>query len=69
MSGSMQIESLWYFNSKFDPEWQPRFAVYDTAGNIVPIAFAIARAESWWELPLLGRFLMPSPTTERVDVP
>ncbi|MEY2417607.1 MAG: lysyl-tRNA synthetase, class [Actinomycetota bacterium] len=67
MSGSMQIESLWYFNSKFDPEWQPRFAVYDTAGNIVPIAFAIARAESWWELPVLGRFLMPSPTTERIE--
>jgi lysylphosphatidylglycerol synthetase-like protein (DUF2156 family) len=67
MSGSMQIESLWYFNSKFDPEWVPRFAVYDTAGNIVPIAFAIARAESWWELPLLGRFLMPSAATQRVD--
>jgi lysylphosphatidylglycerol synthetase-like protein (DUF2156 family) len=67
MSGSMQIESLWYFNAKFDPEWQPRFAVYDTAGNIVRVAFAIARAESWWELPLLGRFLMPAPTPERVD--
>jgi lysylphosphatidylglycerol synthetase-like protein (DUF2156 family) len=67
MSGSMQIESLWYFNAKFDPEWVPRFAVYDTALNIVPIAFAIARAESWWELPLLGRFLMPGAPTERVD--
>ena len=67
MSGSMQIESLWYFNAKFDPEWQPRFAVYDTAGNIVPVAFAIARAESLWELPVLGRFLMPTPAGDRVD--
>ena len=25
----------------------------------VPVAFAVARAESFWELPLLGRFLMP----------
>lgn len=59
MSGSMQIESLWKFNAKFDPDWQPRYAVYDTVGNIVPIAFAIARAESFWELPVIGRFLMP----------
>lgn len=59
MSGSMQIESLWKFNAKFDPDWQPRYAVYDTVGNIVPVAFAIARAESFWELPVIGRFLMP----------
>jgi lysylphosphatidylglycerol synthetase-like protein (DUF2156 family) len=67
MSGSMQIESLWRFNAKFDPEWQPRFAVYDTVGNIVPVAFAIARAESFWELPLLGRFLVPPALVDRVD--
>ena len=29
MSASMQIESLWYFNAKYDPSWHPRFAVYD----------------------------------------
>ena len=27
---SMQIESLWRFNAKFDPDWQPRYAVYDS---------------------------------------
>ncbi|MEY2399050.1 MAG: lysyl-tRNA synthetase, class [Actinomycetota bacterium] len=68
MSGSMQIESLWRFNAKFDPEWVPRYAVYDTVGNIVPVAFAIARAESFWELPLIGRFLVPPTPTERADV-
>ena len=67
MSGSMQIESLWKFNAKFDPEWHPRYGVYDTAGNIVPVAFAIARAESFWELPVLGRFLMPPTPVDRVD--
>jgi lysylphosphatidylglycerol synthetase-like protein (DUF2156 family) len=59
MSGSMQIESLWRFNAKFDPEWLPRYAVYDSPEHIVPVAFAIARAESFWELPLVGRFLVP----------
>jgi len=60
MSGSMQIESLWKFNAKFDPRWQPRFLVYDAAEHLLPIAMAMARAESFWELPLVGRFLVPS---------
>ncbi|MGE3622148.1 MAG: bifunctional lysylphosphatidylglycerol flippase/synthetase MprF [Acidimicrobiia bacterium] len=57
MSSSMQIESLWRFNAKFDPLWQPRYVVYDTVEHLVPTAFAIARAESFWELPLVGRLL------------
>ncbi len=69
MGDSMQIESLWRFNAKFDPDWQPRYALYDTVGNIVPIAFAIARAESWWELPLIGRFLVPPAPTEVASRP
>jgi lysylphosphatidylglycerol synthetase-like protein (DUF2156 family) len=60
MSGSMQIESLWKFNAKFDPQWQPRFLVYDAAEHLLPIAVAMARAESFWELPVIGRFLTPS---------
>jgi lysylphosphatidylglycerol synthetase-like protein (DUF2156 family) len=59
MSGSMQIESLWRFNAKFDPEWASRHVVYDAPEHIVPVAFAIARAESFWELPVIGRFLVP----------
>lgn len=59
MSGSMQIESLWKFNAKFDPDWLPRYAVYDSPEHVVPVALAIARAESFWELPLIGRFLVP----------
>jgi lysylphosphatidylglycerol synthetase-like protein (DUF2156 family) len=60
MSGSMQIESLWRFNAKFDPDWQPRYAVYDSPEHALPAALAVARAESFWELPLIGRFLVPS---------
>lgn len=60
MSGPMQIESLWRFNAKFDPDWQPRYAVYDAPEHALPAALAVARAESFWELPIIGRFLVPS---------
>ena len=65
MSGSMQIESLWKFNAKFDPRWQPRFLVYDAAEHLLPIALAMARAESFWELPVIGRFLTPAGSGEQ----
>jgi lysylphosphatidylglycerol synthetase-like protein (DUF2156 family) len=60
MGDSMQIESLWRFNAKFDPDWQPRYAIYDAPENMPAVALAIARAESFWELPVIGRFLVPS---------
>ena len=60
MGGSMQIESLWKFNAKFDPDWLARYAIYDSPEHLLDVAVAIARAESFWELPLVGRFLMPS---------
>ena len=28
-SDSMQIESLWNFNKKYDPQWRPRYSVAD----------------------------------------
>ena len=59
MGDSMQIESLWKFNAKFDPEWQPRYAIYDAPENMIAVAIAVARAESFWELPVIGRFLVP----------
>jgi lysylphosphatidylglycerol synthetase-like protein (DUF2156 family) len=59
LSGSMQIESLWKYNAKFGPTWQPRYAVYDAPENIVPAALAVAKAESFWELPVIGRFMVP----------
>lgn len=60
LSGSMQIESLWRFNAKFDPAWQPRYLVYDAPEHLLPVAMAVARAESFWELPVVGRFLTPA---------
>lgn len=60
LSDSMQIESLWRFTAKYDPDWQPRYAVYDGPEHVLPGAIAVARAESFWELPVIGRFLKPA---------
>ena len=35
MSDSMQIESLWTFNEKFQPEWHPRYACYDSPEHLL----------------------------------
>jgi lysylphosphatidylglycerol synthetase-like protein (DUF2156 family) len=61
LSESMQIETLWRFTTKYGPQWLPRYAVYDALEHVLPAALAVARAESIWELPLVGRFLVPSP--------
>jgi lysylphosphatidylglycerol synthetase-like protein (DUF2156 family) len=69
MGGSMQIESLWKFNAKFEPDWQPRYAIYDSPEHAVTSALAIAKAESFWELPLIGRFLVPTTETPGTPAP
>jgi lysylphosphatidylglycerol synthetase-like protein (DUF2156 family)/UDP-2,3-diacylglucosamine pyrophosphatase LpxH len=73
MSDSMQIESLWRYNEKFDPDWVPRYACYDSVEHLPSAAAALAKAESWWEIPVVGRFFVPAevkddkkqPDTER----
>ena len=40
---SMQIESLWKYNAKFDPDWHPRYAVYDSLESFLPAALAVAK--------------------------
>jgi lysylphosphatidylglycerol synthetase-like protein (DUF2156 family) len=57
LSRSMQIESLWRFTAKYEPTWVARHVVYDRASDLPAIALAIARAESFVELPFLGRLL------------
>jgi lysylphosphatidylglycerol synthetase-like protein (DUF2156 family)/UDP-2,3-diacylglucosamine pyrophosphatase LpxH len=59
MSDSMQIESLWKYNDKFDPDWVPRYACYDSPEHMLASAAALAKAESWWEIPVIGRFFQP----------
>jgi len=57
MSSFAQIESLWLFNAKYGPDWLPRYVVFDTPEHLVPVVMAIFRAESLWEIPVLGRLL------------
>jgi lysyl-tRNA synthetase class 2 len=53
-----QIESLWRFNAKFQPIWEPRYVCYPTARDIPRIAVAALEAEAFivWPRPSL-RFL------------
>ena len=57
LSSFAQIESLWLFNAKYSPNWLPRYVVFDTAEHLVPVVMAIFRAESLWEIPVLGKLL------------
>jgi lysylphosphatidylglycerol synthetase-like protein (DUF2156 family) len=57
---SMQIESLWTFNEKFQPEWHPRYAAYDSPEHMLSASIAVARAESFFDIPLIGRFFKPA---------
>ena len=53
-----QIESLYRFNAKFQPSWEPRFICYPAVRDIPRIAVAALEAEAFiaWPLPRL-RFL------------
>jgi len=60
MSGVLQIESLWRFNAKYEPGWLPRYVVYDSLEQLAPALVSILRAESMSDMPVVGRFLVPS---------
>jgi lysylphosphatidylglycerol synthetase-like protein (DUF2156 family) len=57
LSGVLQIETLWKFNAKYEPRWLPRYIVFDSAEQFVPVTVQIMRAESLTEVPVLGRLL------------
>ena len=57
LTGKAQVESLWRFNSKYDPAWVPRYVVLDSLDQVVLQGFAMADAEGVGELPFVGRFL------------
>ncbi len=62
LSGILPLETLWSFNSKYQPSWLPRHLVYPAAESFVPVVAATLRAESITELPVLGRFLANDPS-------
>jgi len=48
-----QIESLYKFNAKFSPVWQPRFFVFPSTKDAPRIALAALEAEAFLTLPRL----------------
>ncbi|MEU0667616.1 phosphatidylglycerol lysyltransferase domain-containing protein [Streptomyces lavendulocolor] len=50
LSRWFQIESLYKFNAKFQPRWEPRFVVYRNARDLPRIGFAAMQAEGFVDL-------------------
>ncbi|MFI1971603.1 hypothetical protein BLA24_16565 [Streptomyces cinnamoneus] len=55
LSRWFQIESLYKFNEKFRPRWEPRFVVFPNNRDLPRIGFAMMQAEGFLELPRLLR--------------
>lgn len=47
LSRWFQIESLYRFNAKFRPSWEPRFLLYPAARDLPRIGIAALRAEAF----------------------
>jgi len=41
------MESLYRFNAKFAPRWEPRFIVFPTIGNLLRVGYAILKVEAF----------------------
>jgi len=46
LSRFVQMESLYRFNAKFQPLWEPRYILFPSIGHLGRVAFAILRVES-----------------------
>ena len=47
LSRFFQMESLYRFNAKFAPRWEPRFIVFPTIGNLLRVGYAILKVEAF----------------------
>ena len=57
LSRWFQIDSLYRFNAKFRPIWEPRFICYPGAGDLPRIGIAMLEAEAFivWPFPRMRR--------------
>ncbi|MFZ4299484.1 phosphatidylglycerol lysyltransferase domain-containing protein [Streptomyces cinereoruber] len=62
LSRWFQIESLYKFNAKFRPRWEPRFVVYRTSRDLPRIGLAALQAEGFVNLSLPRPFTRRRPT-------
>jgi lysyl-tRNA synthetase class 2 len=51
LSGAFQIQSLYRFNRKFAPSWQPRYLAVEAPEDLLRVALATLRAEGLLSLP------------------
>jgi lysyl-tRNA synthetase class 2 len=68
ITGWSQVESLYRFTSKFQPEWHPRYLLYPSAASLPRIAWAYLDAESfaprpWTRLPQVALPRRPAART------
>ena len=47
LSRFFQMESLYRFNSKFQPTWKPRYVVFPGVSNLVKVGYAILKVEAF----------------------
>ena len=47
LSNFFQVESLYRFNAKFDPEWQTRYVLYSKPRDLPSVTWAALRAEKF----------------------
>ncbi|MFE4643933.1 phosphatidylglycerol lysyltransferase domain-containing protein, partial [Streptomyces sp. NPDC056730] len=75
LSRWFQIESLYRFNAKFQPRWEPRYVVFRSTGELPRIGFAAMRAEGFVTLSLprplrhLARDRHPRPCAHDIQSP
>jgi lysyl-tRNA synthetase class 2 len=54
LSGPFQIETLYRFNKKFAPRWQPRYGCLEAVGDLPRLALAVMALEGLITLPALA---------------
>jgi lysyl-tRNA synthetase len=59
-----QIQTLYDFNAKFDPEWLPRILVYETGSHLPTVSLLYAGVEGFLNVPVIGRLLVPQVVTD-----
>ncbi|MBA3716898.1 MAG: lysine--tRNA ligase [Actinobacteria bacterium] len=59
-----QIQSLYEFNAKFEPEWLPRILVYEKGAHLPTVALLYAGVEGFLALPVIGSMLVPRVVAE-----
>jgi lysyl-tRNA synthetase class 2 len=65
LSGPFQIQTLYRFNRKFAPDWQPRYLAVESLEDLPRVALAILRAEGLVSLP--WRLRRRRPTSRRAE--